>query len=341
MTGHFSVFCYSSVASPDHNTRYLMPKIDHYKAVASLSGEQLKEMILADKIDILVDLAGHTSGGNLRVFNMKPAPVQVSYLGYANTSGIKAMDYRITDAWADPPGENEKLYTEQLVRLPGGFLCYTPPRGTPDVAAAPAIANGYVTFGSFNHPAKITPAVITAWSEILKQVSDSRLLLKYRSFTDAHTRKLYLDMFEQQGIDPGRIELLGLTQSKEEHLACYHRVDIGLDTFPYNGTTTTCDTLWMGVPVVVLTGKAHAGRVGVSLLKQLSMDSLIADSLTDYISIATELANDIDRISALRSEIRSRMQNSTLCNGELHTRELETAYRKMWSNWCSDQPTSD
>ena len=336
--GEFEVFLYSNVSNPDERTAWFQRKADHYKNISVAPDEDVARLIEKDGIDILVDLAGHTSGNRLAVFGRKPAPVQVAYLGYPNTTGLVEMDYRLTDEYADPEDdEDDLLYTETRIRLKSGFLCYQSPADSPEISAPPCLERGYVTFGSFNYTAKISDQVVSVWADILKQVPSSRLLLKYRSFSDAETREYFSKRFEREGIDPERILFLGLTLSKKEHLEAYQQVDIGLDSFPYNGTTTTCDTLWMGVPVIVLKGEAHAGRVGLSLLKRIGLDECIACSEEEYVRRAVELANDAARLQRLRMSIREKMSESALCRPELFVPGLERAYREIWTCWCQRQ----
>ena len=336
--GEFEVFLYSSVSIPDERTTWFQQKADHYRNIALAPDEDVARLIEKDGIDILVDLAGHTSGNRLAVFGRKPAPVQVAYLGYPNTTGLVEMDYRLTDEYADPEDNEEGLfYTEKLICLKNGFLCYQPPTDSPEISAPPVLERGYVTFGSFNYTAKISHRVVSVWADILKQLPSSRLLLKYRSFSDAETREYYAKRFEQEGVDPERIQFLGLTPSKKEHLSAYQQVDIGLDSFPYNGTTTTCDTLWMGVPVIVLKGEAHAGRVGFSLLKRIGLNEGIACSEEEYIQRAVALANDVARLKQLRMSTREKMSASALCQPEIFVPGLERAYRELWGCWCQRQ----
>ncbi|HHQ14987.1 MAG TPA: tetratricopeptide repeat protein, partial [Chromatiales bacterium] len=246
------VFCYSNVLQEDPVTEEFRAGADHWIRVRRLSDEKLADRIRQDRIDILVDLAGHTADNRLLTFARRAAPVQVNWLGYPNTTGLGAMDYRITDAVADPPGETDRLHSETLLRLPTGFLCYQPGEPWPDVAAPPSARNGYISFGSFNALPKMTPAVIELWARLLQTVPDSRLVLKSAALADDTTRRRYLDAFSEHGISAQRLELLGLVPGRLAHLELYSKVDIALDTFPYNGTTTTCEALWMGVPVIAL-----------------------------------------------------------------------------------------
>lgn len=333
---HFEVFCYSNTRSPDAVTERLRGLADGWREILGLDDEQVCDRVRRDGIDILVDLAGHTDLNRLMVLARKPAPVQVSYLGYPNTTGLDSVDYRLTDADADPPGPGERYYTEELVRLPSGFLCYQP-GAAPEAAGPPALAAGHLTFGSFNNLSKVNTEVVAVWSEILRAVPGSRLLLKAKSLHDSGVRRRVLEWFVSRGIAEERIELRGTETTIDAHLRCYHRVDIALDPFPYNGTTTTCEALWMGVPVITLAGDWHAGRVGVSLLRRVGLEEWIADSTQDYVGKAVALAREPGRLLALRRELRQRMRGSPLCDGAGFARQVETAYRKMWRRWCETQ----
>jgi predicted O-linked N-acetylglucosamine transferase (SPINDLY family) len=330
----FTVFAYADVGRPDERTRVFQAQADEWRSIAGVSDDDVAAAIRADGIDVLVDLAGHTAGNRLPVFARRPAPVQVTWLGYPNTTGMQAMDYRLTDEIADPPGEADALHTERLVRLPGGFLCYQTGDASAVVAPLPALAQGQVTFGSFNALPKTTPVVIRTWAEILKAVPGSRLVLKSQALADEPTRARVLQAFREQGVDPARVELLGWVPGRAAHLEFYGRLDIALDPFPYNGTTTTCEALWMGVPVVTLRGDRHAGRVGASLLQRIGLDEWIAGSREDYVALAHTVAADHQRLAALRASLRSRVQRAGLTDVRGFTRSLEDSYREMWQAWC-------
>jgi len=332
------VFCYANVAVPDATTERLRRTCRHWRNIYGKSDEQTVELIRSDGIDILVDLAGHTGDNRLLLFARKPAPVQVSYLGYPNTTGLPQIDYRLTDEWADPPGQ-EALHTETLGRLAHGFLCYQPPGAAPAVEPPPIIRQGHVTFGSFNAPHKINQTVMDLWAEVLRQAPGSRLILKNKALRDAPTRERYLARLAEYGISADRVDLIGWLDSSADHLALYHRLDIALDTFPYCGTTTTCEALWMGVPVVTLVGTRHIERVGFSLLTQVGLPEFAATDSNEYVRIAGALARDVERLVTLRGELRERVRRSPLCDGAGFTRCLEAAYRQMWRSWVARKPT--
>lgn len=319
--------CYSDVTHPDDITRQLMSVADHWRDISALNDDQVFRLIQQDGIDILVDLAGHTDRNRLRVFSRKPAPVQVSYLGYPGTTGLRTMDYRLTDVQADPVGVSDSYYTEKLVRLENGFLCYEPPIEPPCHGGAPARRNGFVTFGSFNNLAKINGDVIHAWSDILRQLPSAKLVLKARGLGDPSGRTIVLSEFQRHGISEDRVECLGHMIGVDQHFDAYNRIDIALDTFPYNGTTTTCEALWMGVPVITLAGDRHVSRVGTSLLTTIGLTDCIADGREAYINLAVKLACDIDTLDRIRTGLRERMRNSALMDASRFCRTLERKYR--------------
>jgi predicted O-linked N-acetylglucosamine transferase (SPINDLY family) len=327
------VCCYSNVAQPDDVTERFRAMADHWRDIRGLPEAQVVELIRGDGIDILVDLAGHTRGSRLMVFARKPAPIQVTWCGYPATTGLASIDYRLTDALADPAGQTDHLYTEELVRLPVPFTCYRPPSDAPEVSGLPALAHGAITFGSFNFLAKVTPRIIAAWSALLEKAPGARLVLKSAPLVDESTRRLVWERFRERGIDPARVELLGPVDHRE-HLLAYRRIDIALDTFPYHGTTTTCEALWMGVPVVVLAGSTHASRVGVSLLASVGLEDWVAQSFEDYVGLAASRARDPERLAALRAGLRQRVASSPLTDATAFASHLEEAYRRMWRRWC-------
>ena len=291
---------------------------------------EVAELIKKNGIDILVDLVGHTKNNSLLVFAQRPSPVQITWLGYPNTTGMSAINYRLTDAIADPPGEADRLHSEELIRLSGGFLCYQPDPLAPEINPSPCLKNSYITFGSFNNISKISAAVIQLWAEILNSIVDSRLILKSRAFADLGCKERYIKMFEAAGIVAGCLELLEQLPSKQDHLALYRKIDIGLDPFPYNGTTTTCEALWMGVPVITLRGHRHSGRVGASIMYHTGLEELIAESQEEYRTIAISLANDIDRLKELHDNLRERIQRSPLTDRHQFTKILEGTYKEIW-----------
>ena len=330
---HFEIFCYSLISYEDDVTTRMRSVADHWENVADMDYDHVAELIRKDGIDILVDLAGHMYK-HLLLFARKPAPVQVSWIGYPATTGFRSVDYKIVDGYTDPPGMTEEFYSEKLLRMPDCFLCYTPEENTPEVSALPALTSEEVTFGSFNNLAKLTPEVVALWSKILQSVPDSFLNLK-AARTDRSTTERVKGMFAKNGIDFGQLELIPFTPSFRGHLETYHTIDIALDPFPYNGVTTTCEALWMGVPVITLEGNAHVSRVGGSLLSAVGLKEFIAGSHEQYIETAVKLAGDLERLKSLRKSLRDMMKHSSLCDARRFTENLEASYRRVWEGWCA------
>jgi protein O-GlcNAc transferase len=327
------IFGYSNVRVPDASTEALRKRCDHWRPIQALSDEKAAELVRQDQIDVLVDLSGHSAGGRLLIFARRPAPVQFAYLGYPNTTGLSAIGYRITDALADPVGSGEQLYTEHLVRLPRCAWCYRPPANSPEVNNLPAAQAGHVTFGSFSALAKINDDVIVLWRQVLDAVPRSRLVIKSVNLRDPEVRREVRDRFAAGGIEAARLDVLEPMADVNDHLAAYHRVDIALDTFPYHGTTTSCEALWMGVPVVTLAGDRHASRVGVSLLSTVGMEDLIARDAQQFVQIAADLARDRTRLQHLRATLRLRMQQSALMDARSLAHAIEDAYRAAWRSY--------
>jgi predicted O-linked N-acetylglucosamine transferase (SPINDLY family) len=332
----FEVFCYSDVLRPDTATERLKEYADQWRNIVGISDEKVSELVRRDEIDILVDLAGHTGYNRMLLFARKPAPVQVSWLGYPNTTGLSTMDYRIVDSHTDPPGLTDPFYTEKLIRMPESFLCYHPDKGSPAAGDLPALKSRSVTFGSFNVFPKISSETTALWAAVLKALPDSCLIMKTRNFTDRTACKNAVEMFVAYGISPERIELVSYKPSFTDHLAMYNRIDIGLDTFPYNGTTTTCEAAWMGVPVITLAGNTHASRVGMSLLTNIGLPELISGTYEEYLATAVNLAGDLARLGSLREKLRHMMEHSPLTDAKRFTVNLEGLYRKMWERWCTE-----
>ena len=301
----------------------------------ALSDDALAEQIRADGIDILIDLAGHTEGNRLMVFARKPAPVQVTWMGYVTTTGLAAMDWRITHADADPP-QAESHYSERLWRLAGTMWCYQPLPEMPAVSPPPSLRKGYVTFGSFNRYAKTNPLVLDAWAQILARVPDSRLVL---CIPEGSVRTHLSQFLGERGIDPGRIDCFTKIEH-EQFWALHAEVDIALDPFPFGGGTTTCETLWMGVPLITCTGKTggdfeprFASRMSAAFLRNIGLDELITETVAGYIDRAVGLANDPPRRERLRMELRPRMAAAPLTNPARFAREMEAAYKSFWQQW--------
>jgi predicted O-linked N-acetylglucosamine transferase (SPINDLY family) len=263
-------------------------------------------------------------------------------MGYPATTGLSAMDYRLVDFHTDPPGISDRLHSEKLIRLPENFLCYLPDRESPEIHdTPPALEAGYITFGSFNAFSKLSSTTFSIWTAILKNMPNAQLILKSAALTDSTARKYAFDNFVAGGIEKNRIKLFSWLPSTRDHLMFYNNIDIGLDTSPYNGTTTTCESLWMGVPVITLAGNTHASRVGVSLLSNVGLHELIATSPEEYVAKAIDLAHDMEKLQSLRKCLRDIMACSPLTDAKRFTIHLEEAYRRMWIKWCKKSEDMD
>jgi len=323
---------YANVRAISDTTERIAQKFDHYRNIFGVSDKKVVALIEEDRIDILVDLAGHSTDNRILVTAYKPAPIQVTYLGYFDTTGVQAIDYILTDSIADPP-ESQKFYTEELALLPDGFLCYRPADYTPPLTSLPAGRNGHITFGVLCNNRKINPIIMELWAKILKANKESRLLLMFRTGNDPDVRNYYFSEFERLGIPNHRVAICGGTHHAE-YLKYYSEVDIVLDTFPFNGATTTCEALWMGVPVISLVGEMHVSRVGLSILTRIGLELFAASTSKEYVAKATALANNRQALENLRASMRERMNNSILRDAKKFAGGVEAAYRKMWQQWC-------
>lgn len=326
----FEVFCYSEVLYPDERTEEFRSLADQWREIAHVPDERVAEMICRDKIDILVDLALHTAGNRLPVFAREPAPVQVSFAGYPGSSGVEAICYRISDPFlesgvtAKPAGERERVH------LIDSFWCYDPCGMEMAINEPPVMALGLVTFASLNNYSKVNEPLLKLWARVLAAVPQSRLMLLGPQ--GAHRQRV-VEIMNAEGVRGERIEFV-IEAPRREYLERYHRVDVMLDSFPYNGHTTSLDALWMGVPVVSLAGEQIVSRAGLSQLSNLGLRELVAFSEEEYVKIARELAGDIPRLAQLRKTLRSRMEESVLMDGARFARGIESAYRAMWREWC-------
>lgn len=336
----FEIILYSNTTRIDGITEAMEQVADLWVETAGLTDNALADRMRADQIDILVNLGGHTSGNRLVACGQKPAPVQIEYLGYPDTSGVEAMDYRISDPQADPPDEADARCVETLLRLPDCFHCYRPTTRAPAPAPAPHTEHGYVTYGSFNVLPKLNEQVVAAWSDILTQVPNSRLYLKCKQLKTESVRDRVRGYFADAGIDPARIDMDAFVPSVQDHLNKYAGVDLGLDTFPYNGTTTTCEALWMGVPVLTVEGSRHTGRVGLSLLHAVGLhEEFVAPDVATYIARAVAWGKNPERLTKVRGNLRERMGASPLRDEAGFTRRLERLYRDVWCTWCDGPET--
>jgi predicted O-linked N-acetylglucosamine transferase (SPINDLY family) len=326
------VYCYSDRTTEDRLTARFQAASTQWRPTATLSDAELATQIRADQIDVLIDLAGHAVGNRLLVFARKPAPVQITWIDSVGSAGVSAIDYLLADGRLIPR-ELQRYYPERVLRMPGSYVCYEPAGATPDVGPLPALARGWVTFGSFNQPAKIHRQVIAAWSEILRRVPGSRLVLKYRGFAGPLALEQYRAWFEAEGIAPARVELEGHSPV-DEYFGRYQQIDIALDPFPHNGGLTTCDALWMGVPVVTWPGETFASRQSLSHLTSIGLTETVARNVDQYVEIAAGLAGDLPRLAAIRAGLREQMQRSPLCDGRRFAEDLTAVLRGAWQRWA-------
>jgi predicted O-linked N-acetylglucosamine transferase (SPINDLY family) len=333
----FEITCYAHINRNDAMTAQFQQHADRWRDITKLTDQQSADQIRQDEIDILVDLALHTAHNRLLVFAQKPAPVQATFAGYPGSTGLSTIDYRLSDPYLDPLGSDESIFSEKTLRLAHSFWCYDPTDGRDiPITPLPALGPNVFTFGCLNNPCKVNDDVLALWSNVLRQVPNSRLLLlappsSYRTRT--------LERFSQERIDPARIEFVGRL-SHQDYIKVFHRIDLGLDTFPYNGHTTSLDSLWMGVPVITLVGNTPVARAGWCQLSNLGLGELAAKTAEQFVQIAAALAKDLPRLEQLRSTLRQRMEQSPLMDAPYFARNIEAAYRQMWRNWCENASTN-
>ena len=326
----FEIFGYFDVSTPDALTARLKASTDVWRQTAGLDDEEVAALIREDQIDVLVDLSLHMAHDRLLVFARKPAPVQVTWLGYPGTTGMKSIDYRLTDPRLDPPGETDANYAEQSVRLPDSFWCYDPLSEEPAVGSLPSAQSGKFTFGCLNNFCKVNDGALELWARVLQAVPDSKLLLLAPAGASRARTKARL------GVTSERVEFVSY-RPRAEYLKLYHGIDLCLDTFPYNGHTTTLDALWMGVPVVSRGGATAVSRAGLSLMTSLGLPELVAENPAQFVRLAVELAQDRKRLVKLRAGLRQRLTQSPLMDAAQFSRTIERAYRTMWQGWCTSR----
>jgi protein O-GlcNAc transferase len=327
----FDVICYSNNQTNDAVTAQFRQMATGWREITGKPDDAVAQLIRNDAIDVLVDTTLHMEGSRLLVFARKPAPVQVTFAGYPGSTGLETMDYRLTDVHLDPPGMHDASYIERSWRLPNTFWCYDPLGADTTVGAPPAEARGYVTFGCFNNFSKTNDDVLRLWAKVLGAVPRSRLLIL--AHEGSHRQHAFA-VLNSLGVEADRVEFAGYRR-RNLYLELFRQVDISLDTVPYNGHTTSLDSLWMGVPVVTLVGDTVVGRAGVSQLMNLGLPELIARTADEYVGIAAALAADVARLTTLRQTLRERMQCSALMDAPRFARSVESAYREMWRRWCA------
>ena len=332
---NFEIYCYADVAAPDAMTDQLREYADVWRNIIGQSDHRVAEMIRHDQIDILVDLTVHMSHNRLAVFARKPAPIQVTWLGYPGTTGLETIDYRLSDPYLDPP-DHDAFYSEQTVRLPDSFWCYDPLTEDLAVNHLPALSNGYITFGCLNNFCKINDAVLRLWAQVLRRMPNSRLLLLA---PEGIARKRVIDVLADEQIDRARIEFSSRL-SRRRYLELYHRIDLGLDTFPYNGHTTSLDSIWMGVPVVTRVGQTAVGRAGYAQLSNLGLTDLAANSGAEFVETALALAQDTQHLAELRGMLRDHLEQSPLMDAEQFAQNVEAAFRGMWESQVLPRETA-
>lgn len=331
---NFEVFCYSDVRNPDFITEQIKSYSDNFINISEMNNEEVSSLIKRHEIDILFDLGGHLGVNRLPIFAMKSAPIQITAIGYPNTTGLKNMDYRLTDEYCDPYGESDEVHTEKLIRMKNSFLCYINSAEAPEINKK---NHDNIVFGSYNNSCKLNAITIRIWSEILKRVPESILMIKSNIFFDDVVLKEFKDKFKVYGITEDRLKFITMHITIREHLDSYNEMDIALDTFPYNGTTTTCEALFMGVPVITLSGDRHASRVGDSILSNLNLKELIVYNEEEYIEKAVNLAKNKEQLKFINKNLREFMINSPIMDSGEYVEEFEDILRKLWIKWCDEQ----
>jgi protein O-GlcNAc transferase len=332
---NYQVYCYSNYGTDDIYTDRLRSYADEWRNIVDMPDEAVQDMIIKDGIDILVDLSGHTGGNRLLLFARKPAPVQATWLGYFFSTGLREIDYIVMDDCAVLPGE-DCWFSEKVIRLSKTRFCYEPIPYAPEVSSLPALKNGYITFGSFNNLAKVTSPVIQLWAKVLNAVPDSRLLLKSPAFQNSGSRERFIQQFADAGIAGDRLVLRGQS-AHIDMLAEYGDMDIAVDPFPFNGGITSCEAMWMGVPVLTLTGSRPIARQTTGFLRTIGLTDFIASNEDEYCALACRWADNIRELDMIRSNLRKKMKDSLLCDGKTFSAHLESAYREMWRTWCKSR----
>jgi predicted O-linked N-acetylglucosamine transferase (SPINDLY family) len=331
----FHLTCYAIGPKRDRITDRFRQSSDTWRDCPTAGAGELAEQIRADQIDIVFDLAGIAPKNRLLAFARRPAPIQITWIDSVGSSGLSAMDHLLADRWLIP-ADAEAHYAERILRMPDGYVCYEPPAEAPPVGPLPATERGGVTFGSFNRPAKIHAGVIGVWAQILQRMPHSRLVLKHRGFDCTATQRRFGERFAAAGIAPARVEYLGFT-APEQYFAAYQQIDVMLDPFPHGGGLTSCDALWMGVPLVTCPGETFAGRQSLSHLSNIGLTALVARDHEEYVEMAVALATDLPRLAEIRTGLRERVANSPLCDGPRFARQLGDLLHHVWGEWVKQE----
>ena len=331
-----SITCFSDLpeSGEDSQSKTLKDNVDEWVRIHGFDESKVFEVVRDKKIDILIDISGHTGKSRLLLYLKRAAPVQVTWLGYPDTTGIDSVDYRIIDDVTDPSPWADKLASEKLYRMPGSFLCYKPLDDWYDIEPQPETRDDKIVFGTFNEAPKFSPSVVKLWCQILKAIPEAELVIKCRPFGEEKTREFMMSNLRSCGIDENRVRLLGFIPSNTGHMSTYDVMDVALDPFPYNGTTTSCEALWMGVPFITREGDRHCARVGMSLLQSVGLDDWITYSDEEYVAKAVEIAQDKEGLKALKKSLRDRMIQSPLCDHVGFAKKFGTAMKEMWKEWC-------
>ena len=330
---NFEIYCYANQMHSDKITQKIAKAADKWFVISEMPDEHVIKLIENDKIDILIDMGGFSANNRLSVFARKPAPVQMTWIGYFDTTGMKAMDYIVSDKFLIPEGQ-EKYYVEKPLRLPNCYVTMRPPQFDITVGELPAKTNGYITFASFNNSRKLNKAVVELWAEILNKVPNSKLLLKSKAFVDENLRGKFLEFFVSRDIAKERLTFSGHTFI-EQMFAEYDNVDIALDTFPFTGNTTSSHALWMGVPVITLAGDNYVARMSSTILNAVGHPEFVAKDKKQYVEKAVSLANNVELLAKIRKSLRQDFETSKLSDAKTFTKELEAEFRKAWKEWCS------
>jgi predicted O-linked N-acetylglucosamine transferase (SPINDLY family) len=330
----FEIYAYSNTKKEDFVTDRLKKKFDYWRDISGMNDDKAADKIESDLIDILVDIAGHTGGNRLLVFARKPAPIQVTWLGYPATTGIKAIDYRISDYYTEPKGMTEHLNTETLWRLPQIFCCYGANERSPKVIDHPPFEdNGYITFGCFNNFSKVTDPVLETWRKILEQVPDSRLMLEIAGADGSKFKTQLNERFKRLGIPEDRIIVIPRHPSNQ--FVLYNKIDVALDPFPCAGGTTSMDTMWMGVPLITLAGHHFVSRMGVTILNNVGLSELVCENTDEYVFKAIALGNEHNRLRSMRHNLREKVMASPMMDQVAFAKNMEDSYRQMWQKYCA------
>jgi len=335
----FEIYCYAHVPNPDQTTLIIQKNVDKFCLIHTMDDQQLANQIRTDGIDILIDLAGHTANSRIRVMTYQPAPIQITYLGYPTTSGLKHIDYRLTDAVIDPKSASDSLHTEQLIYLDPYYFCLSSLGNKVPISRLPALQNKEFCFGAFHNTSKVSDMIIQLWSKVLGQIPESKILLQAAAYDDPDIVKYFLACFEKYGIKRHRIHCFG-TLPFEQYLRLHHQIDIMLDTQPWTGHTTSCHALWMGIPILTLAGNRHASRIGQRLMHAINLPDWIARDHEDFVKKAVQFAKDRKGLDSLRRNMRTRINESGISNKKQYVHSLEKVLRQLWMKWCEKKRNS-